>query len=92
MTSRANPPRRVVEWDGPAAFRYMGWPTHAEWTIALILPIAILICGVLPLAWLLHARRRHQALAAGLCASCGYNLRATPGRCPECGAAARVTV
>jgi len=40
---------------------------------------------VIDLARLRTRRRRH---AGSLCPTCGYDLRATPGRCPECGRSA----
>jgi hypothetical protein len=50
------------------------------WTIALFTGILPLIQGSL---YVRRRIRRANRLAA--CVSCGYDLRATPKRCPECG-------
>jgi hypothetical protein len=48
----------------------------------------LLLTAVLPAKWLARwgrARKLASREARGLCPSCGYDLRGTPERCPECG-------
>jgi hypothetical protein len=79
-------PRRLgflleSEYNTPDASGSYDFPRAAvpHWFIALI-------TALLPATRLYRALRRRQQNRAGLCRSCGYDLRATPTRCPECGA------
>ena len=50
--------------------------------------LVVAVSGVSPAIWLARfrrARRRKYRQVHGLCPSCGYDLRATPDRSPECG-------
>ena len=54
---------------------------HAGIPHGLVAALAVILPAVRTWSWL---RRRHRH-RVGLCPACGYDLRATPGRCPECG-------
>ena len=70
-----------------------GGPVHESGmmpcrSVSVPLWMPLVLGGVAP-SILLPTRartRRRRRLASGLCPACGYDLRATPGRCPECGA------
>ena len=50
---------------------------------AMLVVIAASLCG--PARRLQAKLLRRERMRGGLCPTCGYDLRATPGRCPECG-------
>jgi hypothetical protein len=80
-------PYMDLHWDG-LGFRFVTDRFHGflrcwdfavpHWFVALMsLPAPLLYAR----AW----RRRRRVKREGLCPACGYDLRATPDRCPECG-------
>jgi hypothetical protein len=83
------PPRRWT-WD---RFNYSGdeisphpWffsyaRNASGWAVSVPLWLFILV----PLLVVFAARRRGKKSLRDVCAACGYDLRATPERCPECG-------
>jgi hypothetical protein len=68
--------------NGSVAWRTNGFYGAVEipWWSLLVL------FSVVPASRWVARRRRVAKVRRGLCTECGYDLRATPGRCPECGA------
>lgn len=50
---------------------------HYGWVVFLF--------SILPAIWLITRLRRRKRISANACPVCGYDLRASPDRCPECG-------
>ena len=59
------------------------------WSLRVPYWSAVLALAVGPAARVYGVLRRARETRAGLCARCGYDLRATPERCPECGTVVR---
>jgi hypothetical protein len=56
------------------------------WDVRIPYWLMLLVSSVPPALWWRDRRKRNR-VQLGHCQTCGYDLRATPARCPECGAA-----
>jgi hypothetical protein len=89
-------------WEG-LGFGYLTYkinpPDYCNHVHAVVVPhwFLVLVTAWLPAAGAVKAARRLGAWRRerrgrlGLCPTCGYDLRATPGKCPECGTIALAT-
>lgn len=76
----------------PASSGVMPRESPAIWTLRVpIWSIALLFGVVLPGTELALRLRRRRRRKMGLCIKCGYDLRGSKERCPECGTACRET-
>jgi hypothetical protein len=69
-------PGVFVNWDPDRGGEFYNRGIAVHWVLLALLSSAPTV------AFLVGRRRR---ISAGLCGVCGYDMRATPNRCPECG-------
>jgi hypothetical protein len=78
--ARSDPP---TIWNA-VGFKYYTGASHTG--IWFPYWFATLLTATPPTVWTIARTRRRRREKAGRCLACGYDLRATPDRCPECGA------
>ena len=61
-------------------------PGGVPWMVVFPQWLVVVVSGALPVARLRRRSRKRRGSHA-VCPACGYDLRASPGRCPECGTA-----
>ncbi len=69
-------------WNGAIT---VGGSTFRMWSLSIPLWMPIALFGFLFWRSFLPLHRRRKRKKLGLCVKCGYDLRASKDRCPECG-------
>jgi hypothetical protein len=79
--------RNTITWKDVFCGFETGHDSARPRTHFLVVPLwpIFLVTAILPLLKVRCSLKARRASSAGFCDSCGYDLRATPERCPECG-------
>ena len=75
-------------WWGLAGFGHAnGFTTSGQPVDQFVVPYycIVVVASLLPGLFLFDLLRKRRQSGVGRCRRCGYDLRATPNRCPECG-------
>ncbi len=99
------PTKQMAFWESMARIKSLGHVGIAWWSIAfgydvvdfgqgswhagIDIPFWSILATQTTAAWLLYFKRKRRA-RRGLCTQCGYDLRASKDRCPECGTPIRL--
>jgi predicted RNA-binding Zn-ribbon protein involved in translation (DUF1610 family) len=57
------------------------------WSVTVPIWFLLVLLSIPPAFWLRRTVRRYRRNKKGLCLQCGYDIRASADRCPECGSA-----
>jgi hypothetical protein len=88
VNSQARDRRNI--WSDLIRFRYEHRrASHRDIEVPMWVVAALF--GAWPARWYFARVRAFRAQRLRQCLNCGYDLRATPGRCPECGVVPGVT-
>jgi hypothetical protein len=63
----------------------VGWSERPGYWLSAPHGALAVVFGVLPCSWLWRWLRRRKRAGLQTCPGCGYDLRASPHKCPECG-------
>jgi hypothetical protein len=74
----------LLRWGGRGSDGSWARFTRGYSFIGVPLWVVVILTAIFPVVGM--RQRYYRDANVGLCAMCGYDLRATPDRCPECGA------
>lgn len=82
---------RTMDYQFPRRIRFFGFtwgpPRGSQYVVTGAFWPLLFVAGMLPVwRFVSYGRRVIRRQRKGVCFECGYDLRATPDRCPECGA------
>jgi hypothetical protein len=79
--------RLGIDWSRKSTSTFDAQGHYVYRELALCMPYWLLVVMTGGAGWWIGRRPRlvRGRIKRGLCVACGYDLRATPGRCPECG-------